>query len=148
MIVIPGSSRSVKFLPSHQKNHPQKAEILDYVEDQPTYIHDGMWILEIHGFLSLFFAYLPPGQVRFGPDVEWLPQEILPGLDVDEVPLAASRIWGWASTPPEAAYGPQQAAAYEVDTKKSEAFYSEAVVFVHVGVESHDKKCCQKQLLI
>eukprot|EP00434_Breviolum_minutum_P005302 symbB.v1.2.004675.t2/scaffold230.1/size260421/12 len=48
------------------------------------------------------------GQVRFGPDVEWLPQEILPGLDVDE-----------------AAYGPQQAAAYEVDNKKSEAFYSE-----------------------
>ncbi|CAL1133019.1 unnamed protein product [Cladocopium goreaui] len=48
------------------------------------------------------------GQVRFGPDVEWLPPEILPGLEVDE-----------------AAYGSHQAAAYQVDDKKSEAFYSE-----------------------
>lgn len=24
------------------------------------------------------------GQVRFGPDVEWLPEEIFPGLEVDE----------------------------------------------------------------
>ena len=39
----------------------------------------------LHG-RPVCFAYLPPGQVRFGPDVEWLPQEILPGLDVDEVP--------------------------------------------------------------
>ena len=36
------------------------------------------------------------GQVRFGPDVEWLPQEILPGLDVDEVPIAQ---WGWSIAP-------------------------------------------------
>lgn len=48
------------------------------------------------------------GQVRFGPDVEWLPPEILPGLEVDE-----------------AAYGSHQAVAYQVDDKKSEAFYSE-----------------------
>lgn len=89
--------------------------------------------------------------------MEWLPQEILPGLDVDEVPSSSFRrkkggcpfLWSYGSNPSlpglpnrhfhgrfvwlgfpvpptEAAYGPQQAAAYEVDNKKSEAFYSEA----------------------
>ncbi|CAK9001788.1 unnamed protein product [Durusdinium trenchii] len=48
------------------------------------------------------------GQVRFGPDVEWLPNEIRPGKEVDEV-----------------AYSPQQAIAYEVDTNRSKSFYSE-----------------------
>ena len=37
------------------------------------------------------------GQVRFGPDVEWLPPEILPGLEVDE---ATSRLfWDQSDQP-------------------------------------------------
>ena len=40
-------------------------------------------------------AQLPRGlgQVRFGPDVEWLPPEILPGLEVDEATLQIRLCW-------------------------------------------------------
>ena len=55
---------------------------------------------------------------------------------------------GFPVPPTEAAYGPQQAAAYEVDNKKSEAFYSEAgcCSIRHVcslgRKKSHDFFCC------
>ncbi|CAJ1431431.1 unnamed protein product [Effrenium voratum] len=49
------------------------------------------------------------GQVRFGPDVEWLAPHI-EGMDLDEVAYSS---------------GPAAAAAYHVDTARASAFYEE-----------------------
>lgn len=47
---------------------------------------------------------------------------------------STTMLYWWSS---EAAYGPHQAAAYEVDNKKSEAFYSEADT--SIWVQSQDE---------